>query len=150
MSDIYSNNSKNNDSATVCQTCGADRWPGTDACPMCGNPYGAKTNVGSGTGNGGYQKKKFEPETQQTYLSPYERGVYDKDPDANKKKNYGERVVPWSLILKIVIGVVVVVCIVIIGMRVVGGLVDERVEEETQKEQVYDHLSDERRDPSKD
>lgn len=147
MSDIYSNNSKTNDSANICQICGADRWPGTDTCPMCGNAYASKAGVGSGTG--GYQKKKFEPGTQQTFLSPYERGVYDKDPNADKKKSYGDRMVPWGVIIKIVLAVAVVAALVIIGIRVVGGKVDERVDEEIQKEQAYDYLSEERRDPSR-
>lgn len=154
----------NDDDSNVCQVCGATRWATSSTCPSCGAKYEYKSKsrsagVGSSgatgtkpdafsTTNGPAPKKKYVDDgSGSAYGTPYARGVYDKKPE-EKKKNYGGRGIPIGTIIVVLIIAAVIGVGIYFGIQYAGKAVDDRLTEETQKEQVYDALSESSIDPS--
>lgn len=170
MGDIY--NKDGEIDYTICQKCGADRWPSTVNCPVCGAKYiekkssgsagysvpgyGSGSKTGSSSGNGfstattnsithagsaKYNKKSETFENGNMYSSPYERGVYDKKPEA--KSNYGGTGIPFGLIFKLILIVALIVSLIVIAIRLISPYVDEQKEKELENQKYYQELIDE-------
>ena len=143
----YQNSASEDDK--VCQVCGADRWSNTDKCPMCGSKYAEAKSTWNVSAKNNGKKKYVDNGTSSGYLSPYERGVFDKDPDADKKKRYHDGVVPVRTIVTIVLIVGLLVALVILGTRVVSEYVEEEKAESSQNEKAYEFLNEAQKDPSR-
>lgn len=145
---------------TICQKCGADRWPGTMTCPVCGEKYadkpanrnyGSQNGINAGSnqqilqsGSAQYHKEKDANNFSTSgtmYQSPYERGVYDKKPEAPKQK-YGLGI-PVGLIVKIVLVIALAVSVIVIVSRITSNYIDEQQKKDLENQKVYEDLSDE-------